>query len=257
MQQKINAIARAIFLAFFGLSLLTNISAQTTTKETREAAERARQAAKVFNKIMDEADKAIPRELLSRAEAVAVFPGVLNAAFIVGGRGGEGVISRRTSAGWSAPAFFNLGGGSIGFQIGGEKIDYIMLFMNDGALKGLLEDKFELGGEANISAGPIGRNASATTNPTLDGGILSYSRSRGAFAGIALKGGVISPDKNRNNEVYGKTAKEILSGNSMIEAPENIKVFPQSLNRYSARKTAANTENTNDSRPRTAPEPNK
>ena len=163
-------------------------------KDLREAESRTRAASKAFNEIMRNSDKAIPRELLDRAEAVAVFPGVLKAAFIVGGRGGEGLISRRTANGWSAPAFFKLGGGSFGFQIGADKTDYIMLFLNDGGIKGLLEDKFEFGADAGLAAGPIGREASATTNATLDAGILSYSRSRGAFVGVALKGSRIAPN---------------------------------------------------------------
>ncbi len=119
--------------------------------------------------------------MLDKAEAIAVFPGVVKAAFIVGGTGGQGVISRRVAGGWSAPAFFNLGGGSFGVQIGAEKTDYVMLIMNDDGLKGLLEDKFEIGGEASIAAGPVGRTASASSNVTLDAGILSYSRSKGVF----------------------------------------------------------------------------
>jgi lipid-binding SYLF domain-containing protein len=135
-------------------------------------------------------EKGIPRELLARAEAIAVFPGVVKAAFIFGGRTGQGIISRRTSQGWSEPAFFNIGGGSFGPQIGVNHTDYVLLIMNDNGLKGLLEDKFEFGGEASFAASPIGRSASATTNATLDAVILSYSRSQGAFIGASLKGAV-------------------------------------------------------------------
>lgn len=213
-------------------------------KEIRDASDRAQQAAKVFNRIMADADKSIPRELLERAEAVAVFPGVLKAAFIVGGRGGEGVISRRTALGWSAPAFFKLGGGSFGVQIGAEKTDYIMLFMNDGGLRGLLEDKFEFGGEVGVAAGPIGRTASATTNATLDAGILSYSRSKGAFIGAAFKGGVISPDNDKNRALYQKTSKQILLSNDLIPVPEGVRAFPQTLNNYSTRRGTKLTADT-------------
>lgn len=230
---------RKFLFAVVCMMLLANaLFAQKETKvekEKREAGERAKQAAKVFNSIMGKSDKAIPRELLARAEAVAVFPNLLNAAFIIGGRGGEGLISRRTATGWSAPAFFNFGGASFGFQIGGEKVDYVMLFMNDGGVKGLLEDKFEFGGDAGIAAGPIGREASATTNTTLDAAIFSYSRSRGAFAGVSLKGAVISPDKNRNAAMYGKTAKELLTGDENVPMPNSVKDFPDTLNRFSTR----------------------
>lgn len=205
-------------------------------KEIRAATERASDAAKAFNEIMRNADKSIPRELLERAEAVAVFPGILKAAFVIGGRGGEGLISRRTPEGWSAPAFFKLGGGSFGFQIGADKTDYIMLFVNDGGLKGLLEDKFEFGGDLGVAAGPIGREASATTNATLNAGILSYSRSKGAFVGAALKGSRIAPDNNRNRTLYGKTAKEILNTNQVTPLPDAVKIFPNTLGRYSNRK---------------------
>lgn len=211
-------------------------SATKDEKEIRAASDKAKSAANAFNAVMSRADKSIPRELLERAEAVAIFPGVLKAAFIVGGRGGEGIISRRTPEGWSVPAFFKLGGGSLGFQIGADRTDYIMLFMNDGGLKGLLEDKFEFGADAGVAAGPIGREASATTNATLDAGILSYSRSKGAFIGAALKGSRIAPDNNRNRALYGKTAKEILQTNDITPMPDSVKVFPETLSRYSSRK---------------------
>src|ERR1051325_5361195 len=160
---------------------------------TQDAARHANDAAKTFTEIMKVKDKAIPKELLDTAEAIAVFPDVIKAAFVVGGRGGQGVISRRVKGGWSAPAFFNLGGGSFGLQIGAQKTDYVLLIMNESGLDGLLKDKFELGGEVGVAAGPVGREAAASTNPRLDAGILSYSRSKGAFIGAALKSAVITP----------------------------------------------------------------
>src|SRR5437660_4898235 len=123
---------------------------------------------------MNVPDRAIPQKLLDKAEAIAVFPGVIKAGFIVGGRAGHGVISRRVKGGWSAPAFFNLGGASIGLQIGASSTDFVLLFMNEDALKGLLEDKFEIGGEGSIAGGPVGRTASASTDVQLKAGILSY-----------------------------------------------------------------------------------
>lgn len=217
------------------------VAAQTNSKQNKkdikEAKKTSSAAVKLFNKIMNEPDKAIPKDLLERAEAVAIFPGVVNAAFIFGGRGGVGIISRRTSTGWSAPAFFKIGGASFGAQIGGQKIDYVMLIMNDGGLKGLLEDKFEIGGEASVAAGPVGRSASATTNTTLDAGILSYSHTKGLFAGVAIKGAVITPDNDRNQAVYGQNARQILTKNSSeITAPDYVDIVPQTLTRYSSRK---------------------
>lgn len=230
------ALMLAALVLFAGI-----IPAQTNSKQNqkdiREAGKTSDEAAAVFNEIMKAPDKGIPNDLLEKAEAVAIFPGVINAAFIVGGRGGVGIISRRTATGWSAPAFFKIGGGSFGAQIGGQKIDYVMLIMNEKGLKGLLEDKFELGGEASVAAGPVGRAASATTNPTFDAEILSYSRTKGLFAGIALKGAVITPDNDRNQAVYTRNANQILKGNSSeVNPPDYVNTVPQTLTRYSSRK---------------------
>ena len=204
---------------------------------TQDAARHSSDAAKTFTEIMNVKDKAIPKELLDTAEAIAVFPGVVKAAFVFGGRGGQGVISRRVRGGWSAPAFFNLGGGSFGPQIGAQKTDYVLLIMNESGLNGLLKDKFELGGEASIAAGPVGREAAASTNPRMDAGILSYSRSKGAFIGAALKGAVISPDNNLNEAVYGKKADEVLKAPPLTfeQMPPAVRIFPRTLVRYSIR----------------------
>jgi lipid-binding SYLF domain-containing protein len=210
-----------------------------STKKMAAAAEQSSHAARVFNEIMGTREKSIPQDLLDKAEAVAVFPGVIKGGFIVGGRGGSGVISRRVAGGWSAPAFFDLGGGSIGLQIGLAQTDYVLLFMNTGAVDSLLSDKFEIGGEGSAAAGPVGRSASASTDARLNAQILSYSRSKGAFAGLELKGVVIKPDNENNNQVYGMTAKDILTGGnkiSMESMPEGVRVFPQTLGRYSTRK---------------------
>src|SRR5207247_6901636 len=165
-------------------------------KKLADATQQSQKAADVFTEIMNVADKAIPQRLLDKADAIAVFPGVIKAGFIIGGRGGRGVISRRTGSSWSAPAFFNLGGGSIGLQIGAAKTDFVLLFMNQDALGGLLKDKFEIGGEGSAAAGPVGRSASASTDAQLKAGILSYSRSKGLFAGLEIKGVVISADND-------------------------------------------------------------
>lgn len=203
----------------------------------QDAARKSSSAAKVFTQIMNVREKAIPKELLDNAEAIAVFPGVLKAAFIVGGRGGQGLLVRRVRGGWSAPVFFNLGGGSFGAQVGAQKTDYILLIMNQDGLEGLLKDKFEIGGEVGIAGGPVGREAAASTNPRLNAGILSYSRSRGVFIGAALKGAVISPDNDFNEAVYGMKAKEILTGPALTltEMPPGVRIFPRTLARYSIR----------------------
>ena len=208
-------------------------------KKINEATERSRKAARVFTEIMAAPDKAIPHDLLDKAEAVAVFPHVIKAGFIVGGRGGSGVISRRVKGGWSAPAFFKLGGASVGLQIGASSTDFVLLFMNEDALKGLLEDKLELGGEGSVAAGPVGRAAAASTNLTLDAGIISYSRSKGLFAGLELKGVVINPDNDDNKAVYGMTARDILTGSnklSVAKMPAGVRIFPRTLSRYSVKR---------------------
>lgn len=232
---------RTIAMATLGLTLVLAVSgdealAQKKTR-TQDAARHSSTAAKTFTEIMNVRDKAIPKELLNKAEAIAVFPDVIKAAFIVGGKGGQGVISKRVKGGWSAPAFFNLSGGSFGAQIGAQQTDYVLLIMNEDGVKGLLEDKFEIGGEVGVAAGPVGREAAASTNPTLDAGILSYSRSKGAFIGAALKGAVISPDNDLNESVYGSKANSVLTGKPMTvgKMPASVRIFPRTLSRYSIR----------------------
>ncbi len=214
----------------------TRPAPNASPKQQKEAAKKAESASHVFEQVMGAPDRSIPRELLDRAEAVAVFPGMLKAGFVVGGRGGSGVISRRVTGGWSAPAFFKMGGASLGLQIGAARTDLILLFMNPDALKGLLEDKLEMGGEASAAAGPVGRTASATTNLTFDAGILSYSRSKGLFAGLEIKGAVINPDNNLNEALYGFKAKDVLTGTNkvnMADVLSGVITFPNTLARYS------------------------
>ena len=204
---------------------------------TKEGAKQAGKSAKVLSEIMGTPDKGIPSDLLAKAECVAVFPNVLKAGFIVGGQGGRGVASCRTASGWSAPAYFELKGGSVGLQIGGQSTDFVLLIMNESGMKSLLSDKFELGGEASVAAGPVGRTAAASTDVKLDAQILSYSRSKGLFGGISLKGSVISPDKSDMEGTYGRgvTAETVLAANKN-RAPAEVQVFPNTLTQYSARK---------------------
>ena len=225
------ALGLVLLLAVAGAAAAQSKNAKRINKATK----RSQEAARVFTEIMAAPDKAIPKDLLDKAEAVAVFPNVIKAGFIVGGRGGSGVISRRVRGGWSAPAFFNLGGGSVGLQIGASKTDYVMLIMNEEGIRGLMEDKFELGGEMGVAAGPVGREAAASTNITLDAGILSYSRSKGLFAGVALKGAVINPDNDLNEAVYeGKKARAVLEQERDVnEMPAEVRIVPVTLSRYS------------------------
>src|SRR5262245_56306581 len=219
------------------LTALITPAQKNSSSRTKDAARHASEASETFSDVMNVKEKAIPQEMLDKAEAIAVFPGVVKAAFLVGGRGGQGVISRRVKGGWSAPAFFNLGGGSFGPQIGAQKTDYVLLIMNESGLNGLLKDKFELGGEASIAAGPVGREAAASTNLRLDAGILSYSRSNGEFVGAALKGAVITPDNDMNEAVYGKQADELLKAApiTLDKKQPSVRIFPRTLVRYSIR----------------------
>jgi lipid-binding SYLF domain-containing protein len=213
-------------------------SQKSDPKKTAEAAKEAQKAADAFTEIMNVHDKAIPQSLLDKAEAIAVFPDVIKAGFIVGGRGGHGMICRRIKGGWSAPADFDLGGGSVGLQIGANKTDFVLLFMNEEALGGLLRDKFEIGGEGSAVAGPVGRTASASTDLLLKAGIISYSRSKGLFAGLELKGVVIKPDDDDNVGVYGMKAGELLAPGSTLSLarmPAGVRIFPRTLARYSVR----------------------
>ena len=233
IKQAMTLVAVALLAGLFAVPAV----AQKKKSRTQDAARHAGEAAEAFTQIMNVRDKAIPKELLDKAEGIAVFPGVVKAAFIVGGRGGQGVISRRVKGGWTAPAFFNLSGGSFGAQVGAQKTDYVLLIMNEEGMKGLLRDKFELGGEVSVAAGPIGREAAASTNPRLDAGILSYSRNKGLFIGAALKGAVISPDNDLNQAIYQLKASELLSFSfsGRGKLPAEVRILPETLRRYTRR----------------------
>jgi lipid-binding SYLF domain-containing protein len=232
---KSNSIIKIIAVCCLALVVSTVAQGQVN-KNLKDEISQSDKAARVFNEIMGTPDKGIPVELLENAECVAVFPSVLKAGFIFGGRGGRGVASCRTGHGWSAPAFFNLGGGSFGLQIGAQSTDFVLLFMNKDGLNSLLSDGFTLGGDASVAAGPVGRQAGASTDLKLNAQILSYSRSKGLFAGLELKGVVIKPDKDDMRDVYGAgvTAKEVLKENK-VTAPASVRAFPTTLSRYSSR----------------------
>jgi SH3 domain-containing YSC84-like protein 1 len=213
---------------------LSTVAQSQAQKSLRDEVSQSEMAARVFREIMDTPDKGIPLELLDGAECVVVFPSVLKAGLIVGGRGGRGVASCRTAVGWSAQAYFTLGGGSFGLQLGAKSTDFVILFMNKDGLNSLLSDEFTLGADASVAAGPVGRQAGASTDLKLGAQILSYSRSKGLFAGLELKGVVIKPDKDDMRDVYGEgvTAKDVLKENKVI-APVAVRAFPTTLGRYS------------------------
>lgn len=216
--------------------VLLSGSAAAQSKDKAEAVKRANKAAEVFKEIMDVTDKSIPIALLDKAYCVAVFPQVIKAGFIVGGRGGKGLASCRTNGTWSAPAFFNLAGGSFGLQIGAQATDFVLLFMTDKGLQSLTRNKFEMGADASVAAGPVGREVGAATDLALKAQILSYSRSKGLFAGLELKGSVISKDDSSMNGVYSKTTDPVKVLSGSVATPAEVKVYPDTLTRYSKRR---------------------
>jgi lipid-binding SYLF domain-containing protein len=232
---------RSNILGWLAASLVLALAAAPLAQsqpgaDVKDEIEQSEKAAQAFREIMGAPDKAIPQDILDGAECVAVFPTVIKAAFGIGGQGGRGVASCRTAAGWSAPAFFNLGGGSFGFQIGVEATDLVMLFMTDESVNSLLASKLELGADASVAAGPVGRQAGASTDLKLNAQILSYSRSKGVFAGVALKGAVIQPAEGDMRDVYGAnaTAKGVLR-DAKTTAPAATQAFPNTLGKYSGR----------------------
>jgi lipid-binding SYLF domain-containing protein len=198
--------------------------------------ERLADTTKVFNEIMATPDKGIPQELLETAHCIIIVPGTKQAAFGIGAKFGRGyAVCRENRSHWGAPAGIRVEGGSFGFQIGISNTDVVMLVMNERGMRRLLEDKFTLGGEATVAAGPVGREASANTDVQMQAEILSYSRSKGLFAGIALQGATLRQDIDVNQELYGSklSNKEILKDGHA--APAGASELIHSLNRYSPR----------------------
>ncbi len=195
-------------------------------------------SADALTDMMRASDKGIPQELIDKAHCVVVVPGMKKAGFIFGAKYGRGfaVCRRSGGSGWSAPAAMRVEGGSVGFQIGASETDIVLLVMNEGGMKHLLSDKFTIGGEATAAAGPVGRDASAQTDARMHAEMLSYSRSRGLFAGISLEGATLRPDQETNRELYGHEAtnREILTGD--FKTPAVASKFEEALNRDSAQR---------------------
>jgi len=177
------------------------------------------ESARVFEEMTEMPEEGIPKSLVDQCYAIVIIPSTIKGGFIIGGTYGQGVILAKNTSdkGWSAPAVFNLAGGSFGWQIGGQAVDIVLLVMSERGLDGLLSSRFKLGGDAAVSAGPLGRSAEAATDLQLKGGLLSYSRSRGLFLGLKLEGAVLSYNEEANISLYGKTytAKEILNENKV------------------------------------------
>jgi len=185
--------------------------------------------------MMRASDRGVPRDLLDKAKCVVVVPGMKKAGFILGAKYGRGFAVCRHAGGtrWGAPAAIEIEGGSVGFQIGASETDVVLLVMNDGGMRHILADKFTLGGEATVAAGPIGRDTSAQTDAMMNAEMLSYSRSRGLFAGISLEGATLHADGETNRELYGRDAtnREILTGE--YKTPRSAGRFEMALNRES------------------------
>jgi lipid-binding SYLF domain-containing protein len=202
----------------------------------KEPAKRLGEAASVFSEIMAAPDKGIPQDLLEKAYCIVIVPSVKTAAFVVGGKYGKGYLSCRnkSGSGWSAPATVRIEGGSVGFQIGGSMTDLIMLVMSEGGADKLLSSKFTLGGEASVAAGPVGRTATAQTDAQMHAEILSWSRSQGLFAGIALEGATLREDLDDNATLYGKRLENRDIVTHDRPAPKSAAPLMALLNKYSA-----------------------
>jgi SH3 domain-containing YSC84-like protein 1 len=199
---------------------------------TSKAALRAQAAADVLDEIQGAPDKGIPQDVLGSAECVAVVPSMLKGGFIVGGRYGRGLASCRTTKGWSAPAFFAVKGGSVGFQIGGQAVDLVMLIMNNDGMQHLLSSQFSLGADASVAAGPVGRHAEGNTDWKMRAQVLTYSRARGIFAGVSQAGAVINQDKDSTRDFYGRMVPFKTSLTGEVDPPAGANAFLTALAKW-------------------------
>jgi len=223
------------FVAVLAIAGCISTASFAADRETK-VDDRLDASADTLTDMMRAADQGIPQDLLDKAHCVVVVPGMKKAGFIFGAKYGRGfaVCRRSGGSGWSAPAAMRVEGGSVGFQIGLSETDVVLLVMNDGGMKRLLGDKITIGGEATAAAGPVGRDASAQTDAMMKAEMLSYSRSRGLFAGISLEGATLRPDEESNRELYGRdsTNREILTGD--FKTPAVAGKFERALHRDSA-----------------------
>jgi lipid-binding SYLF domain-containing protein len=203
-----------------------------------EQDERLRNAVAVLKEVMDTPDQAIPQDLLDRAHCIVIVPGMKKGAFIIGAKYGKGYLScrKKGGAGWTAPGTVRIEGGSFGFQIGGSETDVVLLVMNERGAEKLLSSQFTLGAEAAVAAGPVGRDAKAETDALMRAEILSWSRSRGVFAGISLQGATLRQDLSDNRELYGKTLENREIIEKGLPVPDKAKDLIKLLDKYSAKK---------------------
>jgi len=224
---------------FLVMCVLASLAASAWAADEKDskADDRLKAAETVVDEIQSAPDTGIPEEVMGSAECVAVVPSMLKGGFIVGARYGRGVATCRTPKGWSAPAFFSIKGGSFGLQIGGQAVDLVMLVMNQEGMRNLLNSKFKLGADASVAAGPVGRHAAADTDWKLKAQVLSYSRARGAFAGLELSGAAIDQDKDSTREFYGRMVPFKTSLSGTIDAPENARPLLETIAKWA--KTSA------------------
>src|SRR5690242_8310279 len=212
------------------MSLMGMVGTYAWAGSNREdTVDRLQKSVDVMHAIMTTPDKGIPEEVLSNAKCILVVPNLIKGGFIFGGKHGRGVATCRTAEGWSAPAFVSIGGGSAGFQIGLEGVDLVMLVMNDQGFQHLLSSKFELTGEGSVAAGPVGRHASAGTDWKMNTEMLTYSRSKGVFAGLTLEGAVVEQDNDSTHAIYGRhmSFRNILSGKA--STPKSADAFMRAV----------------------------
>src|ERR1700730_16984581 len=220
-----------ILLTLF-VSLCTFMLAADEPAKESKATDRVQASADVLNEIESAPDSGIPQEILGKAECVAVVPSMLKGGFIVGAKYGRGLASCRTSKGWSTPAFFTITGGSVGFQIGGQAVDLVMLIMNNDGMQHLLSSEFALGADASVAAGPVGRHTEGNTDCKMRAEVLTYSRARGLFAGVTLNGAEIKQDKDSTREFYGRMVPFKTSLTGEIEPPPTANPFLTTLAKW-------------------------
>lgn len=226
------------------LFLLTAIAIVPLLAKDMEPAKRLNEAAAVFSEIMAAPDKGIPQEMIEHASCIVIVPDLKTAAFFFGAKYGKGYLSCRNKRGrgWSAPATVRIEGGSVGFQIGGSSTDLVMLVMNERGAEKLLASKFTLGAEGSVAAGPVGRTATAQTDAQMHADILSWSRSQGLFAGLALEGATLRQDLDDNETLYGKRLENKQIVHSGVRAPKAAARLIAELNKYSPRENKPKTD---------------
>ena len=217
---------------FTWLFVILAMCSAAWAEDRSKLSERVQEAGEVLNEIMSAPDAGIPEEIFDSAKCIAVVPSMLKGGFGIGGEYGQGVASCKTEKGWSAPAFFSVKGGSFGLQIGGQAIDLVMVVMNDRGMRNLLSSKFELGANASVAAGPVGRHAEANTDWKMRAEVLTYSRARGVFAGLSVKGAVIKQNRDDTRDFYGRMVpyRTILTGK--IDPPKDSEPFLDALKKY-------------------------